>query len=204
MSNTSLEVNYSVYWLLISLHRFTARAIISLVETNYSAQRVCFVGNQMQRPPASFPPHSCARLFGWCYSLTQAETFARHVGAESLWRGSWRCLEGESRKGYTATHWTENTRTTVPTLQTSVPEHFRTVTGHSRSHVSFRLRSTGDVTMHSVLLTVAVCCYSQVLLRNCSPVPSIFPFAQPHTPSQLIHAYVLQTKQTLEIYAFLG
>jgi len=111
----------------------------------------------MQRPPAGFPPHSCARLAGWCYSLTQAETFARHVGAGSLWRGSWRSLEGESRKGYIATHWTENTRTTVPTLQTSVPEHFRTVTGHSRSHVSFRLRRKGDVTMHSVCIVNSGC-----------------------------------------------
>jgi hypothetical protein len=157
MSNTSLEVNYRVCWLLISLHRYTARAIISLDGTNYSAQRVCFVGNQMQRPPAGFPPHSCALVFGWCYSLTQAETFARHVGAGSLWRGSWRSLEGESRKAYIATHWTENTRTTVAILQTYVPEHFRTVRGHSRSYVSFRLRSTGDVTMHSVCIVSSGC-----------------------------------------------
>jgi hypothetical protein len=111
----------------------------------------------MQRPPAGFPPHSCARLVGRCYSLQQAETFARHVGAGSLWRGTWRSLEGESRKGYIATHWTEKTRTTVSTLHTSDPEHFRTVTGHSRSHVSFRLRSTGDVTMRSICIVNSGC-----------------------------------------------
>ena len=44
-----------------------------------------------------------------------------------------------------------------PTLQTSVPEHFRTDTGHSRSRVSFRLRRTGDVIMHSVCIVNSGC-----------------------------------------------
>lgn len=102
-------------------------------------------------------PHTHVLACSVGVTLTQTETFARHVGAGSLWRGSWRSLEGESGKGYIATHWTENSRTTVPTLQTYVPEHFRTVTGHSRSHVSFSLLCTGDVTMYGVCIVNSGC-----------------------------------------------